>query len=261
MLSILVIFLLLTVAFLFSPLGLGGGVLYVPILHYLAGWDMEVAILASLTLVWMVAIGSSLAHHSSGHSDIEVANSGRLAAVPGAIIGTILAWYSFAYVSDIVIKIVAAAILIFVIERNLRTTPDIERRTDKMGVYRGGAAFGGVASGLLGIGGGAIYVTLHRSILGIDSRKSAGTSYLIGAVVVPVALFSHILLDSTVPEVLAHTGYLVAVLMPLAALGTAWFGAKYAIEHLSVKMVTTTFLIAVSLSLSRYLWDIGVRIL
>ena len=52
----LAIALILLVALLFSPLGLGGGVLYVPILHYVAGWTLVESLLASLTLVWMVAM-------------------------------------------------------------------------------------------------------------------------------------------------------------------------------------------------------------
>ena len=37
---IIALFLIIVTAFLFSPLGLGGGVLYMPILHYLVGWNI-----------------------------------------------------------------------------------------------------------------------------------------------------------------------------------------------------------------------------
>ncbi|HJN55437.1 MAG TPA: hypothetical protein QF646_03505, partial [Candidatus Poseidoniales archaeon] len=55
---VLIVILLFIVALLFSPLGLGGGVLYVPILHYIAEWPLIESLLASLALVWMVALGS-----------------------------------------------------------------------------------------------------------------------------------------------------------------------------------------------------------
>ena len=39
------------VAFLFAPIGMGGGMLFVPLLHYLAGWPIDGTLLAvSLSL-------------------------------------------------------------------------------------------------------------------------------------------------------------------------------------------------------------------
>ena len=100
--------LILIVAFAFSPLGLGGGVLYLPILHYIAGWTIVDSILGSLSMVWMVALGSSIAHTKSGHADKEVAKNGRKTAVPAAVIGTVIAWLIIEHVSDMVIKAFAA---------------------------------------------------------------------------------------------------------------------------------------------------------
>ena len=65
---------LLVVALAFSPLGLGGGVLYVPIFYYMLDWEMKEAVIGSLTLVLMVSIGSSLAHSKAGYSDKNVLN-------------------------------------------------------------------------------------------------------------------------------------------------------------------------------------------
>ena len=46
----------LLTAFLFAPLGLGGGMLFVPILHYLADWPLDTATLAvSLLLTLSVS--------------------------------------------------------------------------------------------------------------------------------------------------------------------------------------------------------------
>ena len=47
---------------------------------------------------------------------------------------------------------------------------------------------------MLGIGGGAILVTLNKSVLKMDAKKAAGTSYLVAATVTPVALISHLIL-------------------------------------------------------------------
>ena len=252
----LAIALILLVALLFSPLGLGGGVLYVPILHYVAGWTLVESLLASLTLVWMVAMSSSLAHHQEKHVDVIVAKAGRISAVPAAVLGTILAWLIIEHVSEMLLKAIAATILLFVIERNLSSSEKISGSKEYLGKYRLGAAGGGLASGLLGIGGGAIYVTLNRRLAGLDMRTAAGTSYLIGAAVAPVAIVSHIFINGSLPKLLESSGTTLAIVLPIAAFATAFFGAKTAIKYLPTKTIRITFLVAVSLSVVRYLWDI-----
>ena len=219
------------------------------------------AIIASLTMVWMVALGSSFAHSGEGHANKEVANAGRLTAIPAAIIGSFLAWLAIEYVSLLVIKVIAAAILIYVIERNLRPSEKVTGGVEVLTKYKIGCAFGGLASGLLGIGGGAVYVTINRRMAGLDIRDAAGTSYLIGAAVVPVALLSHILIDGTLPDVYHRTGLLAAIIVPVLAFCSAYIGAKNAIKHLPINIVKWIFLVAVGASLGRYLWDIGSNLL
>jgi uncharacterized membrane protein YfcA len=254
-----VIFILL-VALIFSPLGLGGGVLYVPIFHYLLDWSLEESLIGSLSIVFMVALGSSISHLKEGHADNHIANIGRLTAIPGVIVGTLLASLMLDMFGDIIIKILATLILAFIIERTLRVSDqkdnfkvgNIERKNS----YRFGTGFAGIASGLLGIGGGAILVTLNRNLLGMDSRKAAGTSYLIGVTIVPIALLSHILIDGTISIIIEKVGVLYMVLIPTIALFSSIFGSRYAIKHIPKYIIARIFLFAISLSLLRYLIDI-----
>ncbi len=252
---------ILIIAFAFSPLGLGGGVLYMPVFHYLAGWSLPDAILGSLTMVFMVALGSSLAHSKDGHADKEVANAARITAMPSAVIGTIISWLIISYISGMVLKAFAAIILIFVVERNLRTHNEIVVVDRNLNLYKKGAAFGGLTSGILGIGGGAIYVTLNRRILGMDVHKSSGTSYLIGAAVVPVAIISHIIIDQSHTSVYESVGILATLAMPISAFIAAYVGARFAIRHLPEKIIRVTFVIAISATLLRYLWDMASTVL
>ena len=247
---------ILMIAFCFSPLGLGGGVLYMPVLHYLANWPIPEAILGSLTIVWMVALSSGLAHSKGGHADKEIANSGRIIAVPSAIIGTVLAWFILSYISDIVIKVLASMILVFVIDRNLRKDKDIALVGRNISLYKKGAALGGLSSGLLGLGGGAIYVTLNRRILAMDVHKASGTSYLISSAVVPMAILSHIIIEQSHISVYDNVGILGTLLIPASAFISAYIGARFAIRYLPEKFIRTTFMIAISATLLRYAWDI-----
>ena len=62
--TVIAVICLLLVAVAFSPLGLGGGILFVPIVHYMLDWEIREALVASLTLVLMVHYSSNMAHSS-----------------------------------------------------------------------------------------------------------------------------------------------------------------------------------------------------
>ena len=262
LITIFAILSLLLVALIFSPLGLGGGVLYVPILYYMLEWEMQEAVIGSLTLVLMVSLGSSLAHSKAGLADKEAANAGRITAIPSAIIGTILSGLFISLLGDIIIKILATMILIFVIERTTRQMKNKSEESkeaplsEKKTHYLLGNSFAGLSSGILGIGGGAILVTANRSILGMDANKAAGTSYLVASTIVPVALISHIILDGVTGNLIDRIRLLpIMIFIPHLAFISSFVGAKYAIKHLSKNTVTIVFLCAVSLSLLRYIID------
>ena len=126
LITLLAIFCLLMVAVAFSPLGLGGGILYVPIMHYMLDWEIKESLVASLTLVLMVSLGSSMAHSKSGFANHQAAKIGRISAIPSAIIGVILSGILLSSVGDIGIKILASFVIIFVLERTIRKSKSLE---------------------------------------------------------------------------------------------------------------------------------------
>ena len=81
-----VVVLLLIVVILFSPIGLGGGLLYVPILHYMAGLPFETAILGSLVMVLCTALGSAQAHRSEQLVKMNRVRVAVMTALPAAVI-------------------------------------------------------------------------------------------------------------------------------------------------------------------------------
>ena len=261
--SFVAVICLLLVAVAFSPLGLGGGILYVPIMHYILDWEIEESLVASLTLVLMVALGSSMAHSKSGYADTDAAKLGRISAVPSAIVGVIMSGALLSVVGDIGIKIFAAIIVFFVIERTLRKTLSKNESentevsvTEKKNQYIAGTSIAGISSGLLGIGGGAILVTLNRSLLKMDSKKSAGTSYLVAATITPVALVSHLILSRNLSTIVDDAGILAMITVPILVFASAYLGAKYAIKYLPKQIVSYVFLFVISVSLFRYLSDL-----
>ena len=256
--------LFLIVALLFSPLGLGGGVLYVPIFHYVLEWGFQESLIGSLTLVLMVTIGSGFAHSKSGHANHEIANSGRITAVPSAIVGAILSVIIIDLIDAIVIKLLAVIILLFVLNltiKKMKSTDegeneDLEISPEVIRKYQYGTAFAGLSSGLLGIGGGAILVTLNRNVLNMSTRKSSGTSYLVASTIVPVSLCSHLLLDGVISGLIESIGWIPMLIIPVFVAISAFLGAEFAIKKIPKNLVANLFFGAVTLGIMRYSYDL-----
>ena len=263
--EIIALAIILVTAFMFAPLGLGGGFLFVPTLYYILGWDLQLSIVCSLILVWFVSIGSRRAHDEGGFTVAGVGRKGRIVAIFGAIVGALAANQIIAEAGESIIKILAIILLSLVIYRGIKKLIE-EKQNDihNEGIsiqgallykYKLGCLTGGLSAGLIGIGGGVIFTMLNRIVLGLGPHKAAGTSYLIVMRVVPVAIVSHLLFNpSLIDEITKFDTLTLAI--PLIVLVTAWAGAKTAIRMLPQRVLTYPYLLAVSLSLIRYLIDV-----
>jgi uncharacterized membrane protein YfcA len=264
---LIAIALIMMAAFMFAPLGLGGGVLYVPIFLFLLQWEIHLALVSSLILVWMVSLGSKVAHSKGGYTIKEVGEKGTVAALIGAIFGTILASLIIDLLGDVPIKVLASILLVWVLYSTINKLnkelngngngdteiPAVEGKILK--IYRAGCFGGGAASGFLGIGGGAIFVTLHSSILGFKQHQAAGTSFIIESWIVPTAIATHLFIDGTGPDIWQAFGIYILPICGMVA-ATSWLGARVAIKMLPQKVLTYPFIIAVAACLVKYLINI-----
>ena len=263
--AIIALSIILVTAFVFAPLGLGGGFLFVPTLYFILGWELQLSIVCSLILVWFVSIGSRRAHDEGGYTVAGVGRKGRIVAIGGAIIGALAADRIIAEAGESVIKILAIILLSLVIYRGIKKLIEEQKndiQDEEINVegallykYKLGCLAGGLSAGLIGIGGGVIFTMLNRIVLGLGPHKAAGTSYLIVMRVVPVAIVSHLLFNpSLIDEIIKFNTITLA--LPLIVLLTAWAGAKTAIRIFPQKALTYPYLVAVSISLVRYLMDL-----
>ena len=118
--EIIAIAIILVTAFVFAPLGLGGGFLFVPTLYFILGMELQLSIVCSLILVWFVSIGSRRAHDEGGYTVAGVGRKGRIVAIGGAIIGALAADRIIDQASESIIKILAIVLLILVIYRGIK---------------------------------------------------------------------------------------------------------------------------------------------
>jgi len=245
------------VVVLFSPIGLGGGLLYVPILHYVAELNFEEAILGSLVMVLCTASGSAMAHRAEQLVEFKCVKLAATTALPAAIIGSLTSIWVIENVSDMTVKVIALFLTSWVLYQTvqrIRKDSEVVEGELEPNSYRIGTGIGGFACGMLGIGGGAIYVTMNRGWGGLGIRQAAGTSFAIATLVVPVAIATHTIARGLGD--LAEIELILLIMTPILALTFAYLGGKYSVKHLPVGAITWVFIIMVSLSLLRYLIDL-----
>ena len=237
---LVVLLAVLLTAFMFAPLGLGGGLLFVPILHYLAGWPLNTATLVtSLLLTLAVSLGSGAVHHREGLIDVPTVRRLAPVAMLGAAGGAVVVhWLGDAL--DPVFKALALALLVWAcvkVARRLRHGVNEKDGGELRPVaLRAGAGFGGGASAVLAIGAGAIYIPILNQFGGLASRRAIGTSLGMMMLVVPVAIVVHAgLHDGSWPEVW------VLGLLPASAFLGAVLGARVGLRVPDVVILRVFF--------------------
>lgn len=252
------------VAFMFAPIGMGGGMLFVPLLHYGLGWEINGALFAvSLALTAVVSWGSGLAHRKQEHFDNAALKIGLRGAVPGALLGVgIVALIDDKM--DFVFKALSLVMISWAIYKTVRKMEAESKAVDDSVQPTGpqplalqiGAGIGGMLSSVLAIGAGVIYVPILRTFGQLEPRKAIGTSLHFMMVVVPVAILAHLLaLPSSMFSKLGEEFLLILIFMVLTFLG-ARNGARYGMEYLSEKQLMQVFLVILIVVVIRYIADL-----
>ncbi len=250
---LIVVALVFLTGFLFAPLGLGGGLLFVPILHYVA--DLEITpstLLISLALTAMTSFGSGLAHRSEGLWDVSAIRKALGGAIPGAVIGVLIVTL-IGKDLNFVFKALAMLLIIWAVTKMIRRIRGLGRKESETKPddlrLRSGAGLGGMLCAILAMGSGAIYVPAYRTYAGLSHRQAVGSSYATMMVVIPVAFITHAFLleDAFPPAILLLT-------LPIAVLLGARTGAKIGMRF-SDRTVMVVFCLVLSFVLVRYLID------
>lgn len=251
------------IGFLFAPLGLGGGLLFAPLLHYGLGWEIDGALLiVSLGLSATVSWGSGLRHRKEGHvSDLRFKQS-LVGALPGAVIGVVIV-ASLSGSFDVFFKTLSLGFVTWAIIKTLRSKKNqtAQNSDPNMLPLRVGVASGGLLSSVLAIGAGAIYVPVLRTYGGLESRKAIGTSLHIMMVVLPISILTHfVALDQSQVDVLASNLWLILSL-PIVVIVAANLGARFGLAKVSEQRIMQLFVAVLLVIGIRYVLDLSSKFL
>jgi uncharacterized membrane protein YfcA len=196
-----------------SLLGLGGGVLIVPLLTLVFGLDLREAVGVSLVSVIMtssVAAGVYLERHVA---DLRLGMRLELFTAIGALIGGSIAFL----IEERLLALLFAGLLLYVAISMLRSraseetrpetppgeAPSYEVRNLPLGVV--GATGAGVLSALLGVGGGIVKVPLMHLGMGVPLRVSTATSNLMVGITAAASAVIYVIHGEVDPYVAGPT--------------------------------------------------------
>jgi hypothetical protein len=234
--------------FLGALLGIGGGIIVVPLLVLAFNLDTRVAVGTSLLMITFTALSGTYAYHLQRRIDWKIGIITALFTVPGASLGAYATKFfnskSLALIFGVVLCLIAVAML----RRSYRGTG--ERESPRRGrgwkrrlVDRAGTVFeydarihsalilffvGGFASGFLGIGGGVIVVPLLTVYLGLPMHMAVATSMLTMIFTSISGVSTHILLG--------HVKFEYAVPLVIGILAGTQLGARTAKRLRSVSL-------------------------
>jgi uncharacterized protein len=200
-----------------AALGVGGGLFLVPSLVLLFGVDIHIAIAASLVSVIATSSAAASSDVESGLTNVRLAMFLETATAVGGLVGAVVAVTILAHHSDLLafafVPVILLAAVLMASSRDRDVDPDppddpLARRLRLEGEYVGpvsgirrryrvtrspvGLAFAGlagVASGLLGIGGGIFKVPAMNTLMNVPLRVASATStFMIGVTAAAGAL-------------------------------------------------------------------------
>ncbi|MBI2848150.1 MAG: sulfite exporter TauE/SafE family protein [Chloroflexi bacterium] len=195
-----------------TMIGIGGGIIFVPLFLLFFHYAPQQAIGTSLAAVFFNALSGSLAYLRQRRVDIKAGWKFAVATLPGALLGAWLARYFTPLVLGLIfgVLLVVMAVTVF-----FRREPhpkiggkdnDERTLTDAYGEvfhYKPKEGLGivlsfivGIVSSLLGIGGGIIHVPALIFVLGFPVHIATATSHFVLAISTFFGSIAHLTLGN-----------------------------------------------------------------
>lgn len=248
------------IGFTTGLLGVGGGFLLVPILFFLLqsiGIDSTIAIRlsfgTSLAIILPTAISSAYGHYRKNQVEVKAAIYFGISGFLGSLIGG----YAATQMPEDILSIIFGFIILFVAVQLLffKESPDDRVKKEKIVLFLFFGLLAGLASGLVGIGGGIIIIPAMVIIMGYTMKQASGTS---SAVIIITSLggvisyvYNGLQVSGLPPYSLGYVNllqFLIIIIfsIPLAQVG-AWAAHKFPDRILRYILVALQFCVALKM--------------
>jgi len=225
-----------------SIIGLGGGIIIVPVLTFF-GFSPALAASNSIFAVFSNAIASSISYAKQRRIEYSIGLKLGLLSIPGTIVGA----YVSSEITPSIFKILFALILIsasvYIFSKRKIEPKNYNLSKQIMILAIGASFFAGIISGLFGVGGGIIFVPLMVIAMGLSMKNAAPTSQFILLFASGSALVTHTLLG--------HPDFYQALLLAIGAFVGGLVGARLSLEikENSMKILISIVMIGAAVKL------------
>ena len=161
-----------------SMIGLGGGIIVVPILTFL-GFPPTAAASNSLFAALSNAVASTISYSRQKRIEYSLGLKFGLLAIPGTVLGAIVSTDVSPGIFKILFGFVLIASAAYIFLRKKIETRESSMSTQMIIFAVGASFFAGIISSFFGIGGGIVFVPLMVVGMGMTMKKAAPTSQLI----------------------------------------------------------------------------------
>ena len=248
MIIALVTGIILVLAFIFSMLGLGGAMLYIPVFHWF-GYDFKsVSIPAGLLLNGITALSAAVYYLRSKMVDLK----GSIPLIISSFIGAPVGAYFTKLVPTRTLILLFAIAMVFAGGRMLMTSAqadkekmmELKRRMTLMSI---GGFFVGFIAGLLGVGGGFLFVPMMIA-MGYATKQAAATS----AFVVIFSSFSGF--AGHIAE--GHFNWPLMIATSIAVIIASQIGARVMKEKMKARWIKQMFAVVLLAVAVKLLWKL-----
>ena len=204
-----------------SMIGLGGGIIVVPVLTFL-GFSPTAAASNSLFAALSNAVASTISYSKQKRIEYPLGLKLGLLSVPGTILGAVISSDVAPDIFKVLfgLVLIASAAYIF-LRRNLESKQ--KTISKQMMIFAIGASFfAGIISSFFGIGGGIIFVPLMVAGMGMAMKRAAPTSQLILLFASLSGVITH--------SLLGHPDFTQAGLLAIGSFVGGLVGARLSID-------------------------------
>ncbi len=204
-----------------SMIGLGGGLVVVPVLTFF-GFPPALAASNSLFAAFSNAVASTISYAKQKRIEYSLGVKLGLLSVPGTILGALISDQITPSLFKILFGILLVASSAYIYSKRKIESKVYNTSKQLMVLAVAASFFAGMISSLFGIGGGIVFVPLMVIAMGLSMRLAAPTSQLILLFASASGMIVH--------SILGHPDFYQALLLAVGAFGGGLVGSRLSVE-------------------------------
>lgn len=225
-----------------SIIGLGGGIIIVPVLTFF-GFSPALAASNSIFAVFSNAVASSISYAKQRRIEYSIGLKLGILSIPGTVVGAFISSEITPSIFKILFALILISASIYIFSKRKIEQKNYNLSKQIMILAIGASFVAGIISGLFGVGGGIIFVPLMVVAMGLSMKNAAPTSQFILLFASGSALVTH--------TILGHPDFYQALLLATGAFVGGLIGARLSLEikENSLKILISIVMIAVAVKL------------